>query len=370
MIVVGRPKNDTPSATAVERLIDSPLTVILFGLIERGDARRAEQLFLTHLLTHSQSNGGDGAVPQIAAARAITLWGALESALQGGASVPNRNMSSLRQLWAERHPEPAPVRLPPASATVSDPDTKYVDETSNLAKELREVVSLQDFTPSFTRIPPPFLPLDAQCKELRWIDPEPLHEILWDPDMGISGERGSEVRELIEKACKSPLPEAEQQKLLAQLEEDPKLVHLCGMTPQKLPDLVQNNSVLATELLLKLVSSQQMPQYYSALTNMDVTVHSMEVFKGLTNSVQLPTDFLNTYVSHCIRSCESIPENEKYGRIRMVRFVCVFLKSLMRNNIIDVQDLFVEIQDFCIGHSRIREVADLFRSLKMHSVQQ
>lgn len=369
MIVTRRPVNTTPAATAIESLVASPLTVILFGLIERGDARQAEQLFLTHLLSHSQSSGGDGAVPmQIAAARAVTLWGALEGALQSGASVPKLNMSSLRQLWAERHPEPAPARLPPVSAIVADPDRKIATEPGRLAHELGEVVTLEDFTPLFTRIPPPFLPLDTQSKELRWIDPEPLHEILWDPDMGIKGERGSEVRELIAKALWSPIPETQQQRVLAQLEEDPKLVHLCGMTPQKLPDLVQNNSVLATEILLKLVSSQQMPQYFSALVNMDVNVHSMEVVSRLTSSVQLPTEFLHTYISHCIRSCGSIPD--KYGQIRMVRFVCVFLKSLMKNKIIDVQDLFIEVQAFCIEYSRIREVADLFRSLKMHSIQQ
>ncbi|KAG6743182.1 hypothetical protein POTOM_054130 [Populus tomentosa] len=194
---------------------------------------------------------------------------------------------------------------------------------------------------------PPRLPI--QDGELVWLNPDSNHELVWDHGMCADTSKGAAVRDLIAKALKGPLAPAQQEQVLVELTNDPKLVYHCGLAPRKLPELVENNPLIAVEVLTKLINSPEIADYFTVLVNMDMSLHSMEVVNRLTTAVELPKEFVRMYITNCISSCENI----KWP----------FDMSAYADDIL-LKDLFIEVQAFCIEFSRIREAAALFRLLK------
>lgn len=180
--------------------------------------------------------------------------------------------------------------------------------------------------------------------------------------LGGGDPRATEARALAHKALQMSISPAEQSSLIKLLSDDDTLAHRLGVTPANLPLLVERNPRVAYNLLVKLIGSPQIIKYFTTLVKMKLSLHSMDVVNKLTMSVELPAEFVHLYISNCIASCEAI--SDKYRQARLARLVCVFLQSLIRNRVVRVDDVFVEVQAFCIQFSKIKEATGLFRLLK------
>lgn len=205
--------------------------------------------------------------------------------------------------------------------------------------------------------------------EFQWLTPTNLRLILL-PEQ----EDTKSIQLILTKAFSQPLSPKEQQQLLESLSK--QIVDESQLSQQTLPLLVEHNPLIAYECLVLTSNLQQNNDYLSALVTMDMSLHSMEVVNRLaTRTVAnddsdsntkpqplLHPEYIHLYINHCIASCETIPNRNAQNRL--VRLVCVFLQSLIRNGIIQVGDIYPEVQAFCIEFSRIREAAALFKLLK------
>ncbi|CAH1435718.1 unnamed protein product [Lactuca virosa] len=248
----------------------------------------------------------------------------------------------------------------PDTSVNSEFDFRYRDE---VVTGLLQTLSLDSLYPRWARQGPPRLPVLSS--ELVWVNPDPdvTHEPLWDTAMCADTIRGAAVRNLISKYVKGSFALSQEEKVLLEVTSGPQLLYYCGLTTGKLPEFVENNPLIAAEVLIKLIKCPEMSEYLRGLLNMDMSVHSMEVVNRLTLAVELPTEFVHMYITKCMSSCGDI--KDKNMQNRMVRLMCVFLMSLIRNKIINDEDLLIEVRGFCKEFSRVKEAAGLFRVLKV-----
>ena len=120
-----------------------------------------------------------------------------------------------------------------------------------------------------------------------------------------------ELRGEMKSAIESPLMPNRQQRVLELLRDRPALAHRCGVFPDVLPSLAENNPPVAAELLLCLARnhpapSHNLPAHFDALVSMPTSLHSMEVVNKLVSEASelLPDDFVRAYVAECISACQ------------------------------------------------------------------
>lgn len=114
----------------------------------------------------------------------------------------------------------------------------------------------------------------------------------------------------------------------------------------------------------------------NTLVKMDVSLSSIEVMNKLANvnfakhlnflihfkAPEFPKEFIDIYVLNCVQKCEKL--TDKFVKNRLVRLVCVFIQSLIRNKIIISPEIMVEISTFCVEFNKIKEALALYKLIK------
>jgi hypothetical protein len=288
----------------------------------------------------------------------------------------------------------ASMRLPDPYSGVGVSNTLHINDPSQVSADsaeerLRERIQMNDFTmdtlkPFFLRPRPPIL--EPSREEALWINPSiPLAPgasvssqsiwFEWDATMGrLPPNEQSEAIELLNAAFAGPLSREQMTKLITELRASPEILRDSNFTPQALGQLVELNPKVAIQALVELVqcigpdltltssTSYSLVEYWMVLVNIPTSKHSMEVISQICSAVELPTEYLHLYISNCFATCRQT--QDPLSQNRLVAMCCVFLTTLIRNKILNVGDIFVELEAFCISYSKVPGASTLYRLLK------
>mmetsp|Transcript_17824 Transcript_17824/g.24691 ORF Transcript_17824/g.24691 Transcript_17824/m.24691 type:complete len:317 (+) Transcript_17824:294-1244(+) len=204
------------------------------------------------------------------------------------------------------------------------------------------------FVPNFIRpLPEEEIDENANADEYEisqdaiYLVPGMLPEPYWDFNMGQELNYG-QMKKYLDRACKMPLKENEQKHLVKGLNTDKELVFHIGMSPKRLPDLVIHNANIAYELLICMTHTSEITKYYDTLSSMKLSTNSLEVFNRLSQYVELPKEFIQLFLKNCMSQCNTSNET-KVNKNRLVRLVIVFLQSILKLKMINLNDIFCDI---------------------------
>lgn len=181
------------------------------------------------------------------------------------------------------------------------------------------------------------------------------------------------LQQLVAASSSAVLSTPDQDSVVALLERDaPQAVFHVPFTPATLAGIVENNPRVAVECLRQALDASQLPPgdasspfatvFFKAVLEIPPSLHTMEVVNRLAGMAPLPPPFVHLFVANCMASCKNT--TDKFAQSRLVRLVCVLIQSLIKNNILDVEEMFMEIQSFCLDFSKAREAISLFKLIK------
>jgi hypothetical protein len=190
------------------------------------------------------------------------------------------------------------------------------------------------FNPDFLR------PLPQPCNEdniddedfddAYWLIPGMVPEPYWDINMGQEFNY-AQLKFYLNKALKTPLSTRETEHIQRAFRNDQEIVLHVGMAPHKLADLIIHNLTIAQELLVCMTHTNEIHKYYDALKDIKISANSLEVFSKISQTVELPHEYIQTYLNKQIDECRSIQDQK--GQKRVVRILSLFLQSLIKAKI-------------------------------------
>lgn len=224
----------------------------------------------------------------------------------------------------------------------------------------KSTTNLGKYDPEFLRPIPDFIEISPN--ETNWMSPMTVPEVLWNNENHSELVGNESIRELLKQSLSQKLTQEQIETISSALKSNNKLAYRCGISHRNLGELVEKNSAVAVEIMIAIMNSTKIQDFFGELVNIEMSINVLEVVNKLAMTMDLPAEFLHLFISNYMNSCKTM--KDKYNQTRFVRLLCVFMSALLKNKILNNEDLHAEIEHFCTEFSSIKEAAAVFKSIK------
>jgi hypothetical protein len=125
-----------------------------------------------------------------------------------------------------------------------------------------------------------------------------------------------------------------------------------------LMQIVKNNSYVAVMFMAKLSNYPIVGDYLETFLEPPLTVNSIDAFSRIHKLVKVPHDVTLSYVLFMMKDVQQRPENDK-DRNKLAKMTAQFIKSFIKNNMLDFNNYFDDLEDFINSFLNVEEIAAL-----------
>ena len=196
-------------------------------------------------------------------------------------------------------------------------------------------------------------------EEPMWILPTLKYDYIWDFTMAPIQDT---LSNLLNKPLKNKsLNEEQINFVLETIEENPDILKEIGFKPDNLFELMEKNDTLATNILCKIADHPGFEEYLYLFLDKKWTINGLKVINKLIQKIDIPNQFITSYLKHVVKCYEN--ETKKEIKSRIAKVVSFFLINLLDHEHITEEVIPQSINVLFSEKTKDKEIHKLYERL-------
>ena len=240
---------------------------------------------------------------------------------------------------------------------VENSDARWTNDDV-LIQLLTSGVFLSPFEQIFPRSPPQVT--NIMKEELQIITEAENPPFFLDQNIVTNSKEAAVI--LLNKSIEEKLTFDETDSLIEAFKKYPSIIETSAFPYSKLNYMIDTNNEIAKEYISIAIETRK--DLLTFLTNLDITINSVEIIKHLINNHRVDDEFIQNYITQSMISIQKIQEQNTQDI--KVMFFCRFVLFILNENLTKLdQNVMIELRAFCYDFSkrRIPDAQKLYQDL-------